>query len=157
MEKKHQSFRFLSMILIVVLMGVGFVACSEDDDNNSNIVGKWICTNKYRDTPYWVFNSNGTGYAMDYYGDQMPFSYKLKGTTITVAWDDDWDDPDVWIIVLSDNTLTLYYDDGEVDWTFEKTEEETVEASTGESNSFKSSKVVDICLPSDIKCSQYQL
>lgn len=164
MEQKNQLVRFLGMTLMVVLMGVGFAACSDDDDDNSDIVGTWNCTNKAEDTPYWVFNSDGKGYAMVFDGHKMPFSYKLKGTTLTVAWDDDWEDPDIWSVLINDDTLILYYgeyyDENNVDyadWIFERAGEETAELSTSEGNSFKSTKAVDLGLPSDIKCSQYHL
>lgn len=113
------NIRFIGLILVSLILSLSFVACSGDDD--ASIVGKWNCTNKASDTTYWVFKSGGKGYTMDNYGDSMPFSYKLKGSKLIVAWDGDWEDPDEWRFVISGNVLTLYYiDSGEVDWTFTK-------------------------------------
>lgn len=142
-----KAFRLLGVAFISALMCIGFAACSGDDDDSSGIVGKWICTNKYNDAPYWVFNSDGTGYA--YSGSKESFSYKLSGTTLTVAWDDDWEYPDVWTAIISDNTLTLYYDNGEVDWAFQK--DGTSEDDADEDDSSSGAKAVDLGLPSGTK------
>lgn len=142
-----KTYRYLGVALMAMLLSFAFAACGDDDDEGvaASIAGKWNCTNKAKDTPYWVFNSNGTGYAIDTYGEKEPFSYKLGVGKITVAWDDDWEDPDVWTVVISDNTMTFYYtDSGEVDWAFKKDAEEDSEDKASENN--KGVKAVDLGL-----------
>ena len=77
--------KFLSMALLAIVMSVGFIACSSDDDNdggsnNTSLVGKWksawIGENADEKTfdlnntdvdevySYYTFNSDGTGYEL---------------------------------------------------------------------------------------------
>ena len=67
---KKNYFYGLLAIVMVALLGVSFVSCNDDDDDNgpkiSNIVGTWKHTQEIGYT-LLVFRSNGTGYANEYY------------------------------------------------------------------------------------------
>ena len=102
--------KFLSMALFAIVMSVGFIACSSDDDNdeggnNASLVGKWksewIGENADEKTfdlnntdvdevySYYTFNSDGTGYEL-YNGSRR---YEIK-----------WE--------VLDGVLYVYYDSG---------------------------------------------
>lgn len=76
-------FKFLSMALFAIIMSVGFIAWSSDNDNDENgnstfLVGKWKSawigesadektfdlnnTDVNEVYSYYTFNSDGTGY-----------------------------------------------------------------------------------------------
>lgn len=102
--------KFLGMALLAIVMSVGFIACSSDDDNdggsnNTSLVGKWksawIGENADEKTfdlnntdvdevySYYTFNSDGTGYEL-YNGSRR---YEIK-----------WE--------VLDGVLYVYYDSG---------------------------------------------
>lgn len=58
---KKQLFRLLFLCLVMTA-GLGFMACSSDDDDaggDTRLVGKWY-KDGYDHTSGWLFNSNGT-------------------------------------------------------------------------------------------------
>lgn len=102
--------KFLGLALLAIIMSVGFIACSSDNDNdggsnNTSLVGKWkserIGENADEKTfdlnntdidevySYYTFNSDGTGYEL-YNGSRR---YEIK-----------WE--------VLDGVLYVYYDSG---------------------------------------------
>lgn len=103
-------FKLLGMAILAIVMSVGFIACSSDDDNedggnNTSLVGKWksewigeTADEKTFDLnntdvdevySYYTFNSDGTGYEL-YKGSHR---YEIK-----------WE--------VLDGVLYVYYDSG---------------------------------------------
>lgn len=60
-----KKIKFLSMILVSLLMCVSFVSCSDDKDdepgNNSSLYGQWTQTNDYGTVIDITFSANQTG------------------------------------------------------------------------------------------------
>ena len=73
--------------MMVALVSMSFVSCSDDDDDNgssnSSIVGTWVCEDK--DDDYYVkiiFYQDGTGKLKDGYEDPYEgFSYEYFPTS----------------------------------------------------------------------------
>lgn len=103
-------FKLLGMAILAIVMSVGFIACSSNDDNedggnNTSLVGKWksewigeTADEKTFDLnntdvdevySYYTFNSDGTGYEL-YNGSHR---YEIK-----------WE--------VLDGVLYVYYDSG---------------------------------------------
>lgn len=102
--------KYLSLILLVFAVCVGFTSCSDDDKNEPNtgvsqiIVGEWDSeflgdasdintkdldvNNTQLGTVYsrLVFNSNGKGYEIDQEnGSKTEFSYTINGNTLRMS------------------------------------------------------------------------
>lgn len=59
MEKKNLFP--ICAIMMIALVSIGFVSCSDDDDDGNPIVGSWSCTNHYYGgTDTYVFKSDNT-------------------------------------------------------------------------------------------------
>ena len=105
-----KATNYLSLILLVFAVCVGFTSCSDDDKDEPNtgisqiIVGEWdseflgdasdINTNdlNVNDTQLGsvdsrlVFNSNGKGYEVDEWdGTKTEFSYTISGNTLRMS------------------------------------------------------------------------
>lgn len=105
-----KTTKYLSLILLVFAVCVGFTSCSDDDKDEPNkgisqiIVGEWdsefvgnasdINTNvlNVNDTQLGsvdsrlVFNSNGKGYEVDEWdGTKTEFSYTIRGNTLRMS------------------------------------------------------------------------
>ena len=103
-------------IILVVFMGVGFVSCGDDNeeekDGSASIVGTWVC-DFHVETDYIIcFKADGTGY--DYFtedglDEDDYFSYKVRGDKITLYYHDSDDDVTIEYDLSSDGKqLTLY-------------------------------------------------
>jgi len=120
-----KTLRFIGMVLMAVLIGAGFTACSDDDDDSvtSAIVGKWYWTGEDNGT-YVVFKSNGSGYEYDNKEDETyVFCWKMTDNILFISWGEeaDWDDADSWNVVISGNKMTWTdIDEGYVDGLFTK-------------------------------------
>ena len=105
-----KATKYLSVILLLLAVCVGFTSCSDDDKDEPNIgiskiiVGEWdseflgdakdINTNdlNVNDTRLGsvdsrlVFNSNGKGYEVDEWdGTKTEFSYTISGNTLRMS------------------------------------------------------------------------
>lgn len=61
---KRKSFWTLLAMMLLAVVSVGFVACSDDDDEGSGsnpLVGKWEGDHSESYWEDWTFNSNGSG------------------------------------------------------------------------------------------------
>lgn len=92
----------------------------EDDEpinnDNSSIVGSWKLTNAEDDYESIItFKADGTVIAIerdlddgDEYRDTG--KYTFDGEIVTIWWDDEYDDPDVYEVSVKGNRLTLHED-----------------------------------------------
>ena len=78
---KKNYFYGLLAIMMVALLGISFVSCNDDDDDNGpkskTLVGTWKHTQEIGYV-LLVFKSNGTGYAYEYYyedGDAETYNF----------------------------------------------------------------------------------
>ena len=86
-----KTIRLFTTLAIVVLC-IGFSACSKSDNepssNNAAIVGIWGEESSIEQYVY-TFNSDGTGKWEVYNGttldDYISFTYKVSGTTLTIT------------------------------------------------------------------------
>lgn len=131
-------FKLLSVLLFITL-SVGFVSCSNDDDDPT-IVGKWeVVKHEYNKfvngtsvdevdmgdgTEFWNFNADGTGIA----NGTTSYSWTLEGTKLTIKYMDENKEKTQTMEVqkLTNAELVLYetYKDGDGDfydrYTFKK-------------------------------------
>lgn len=111
-----KTLRLFGALLCIVLLTMSLSSCDKDDDeNDSSIVGTWICENPGVDATM-QFYSNGTFYwcEIDSYGDldEEYGRYQLEGDIIIIRWDSDSDimrwklqnDNGKWRIIAQDST-----------------------------------------------------
>ena len=87
-----KNFKFLFLIVLAVICSVGFVACGDDDEPETNkLVGKWECLYDAYGDPwdeplYFVFNDDGTGseWFFDDPSDRLEFTYVVTSSAINV-------------------------------------------------------------------------
>ncbi|MBD5288060.1 MAG: hypothetical protein HDS28_03135 [Bacteroides sp.] len=116
--KMKKTFRMFGMILFVMLMCVGFSACSSDDDENDknlSIVGTWVCENSGVDATI-EFYTNNTFYwcEKDSSGlDEDYGTYQIEGDIIIIRWDSDTSDdlPMRWKLVNDNGKLRIIAQD----------------------------------------------
>lgn len=131
--KNLSNLKFVVMAMFVALLSLSLTACSDDDDDKkessktepskteSSIVGTWKYTESgidWSETVTLTINSNGT-FIMSVrgidngqeYNETERGTYTIKGSTITIAYDDE--DIKVCTYSISGNTLTIS-SDGEV-------------------------------------------
>jgi hypothetical protein len=122
--------KFGILVASALVMGLSFTSCGSDDDsNNSSIVGKWnFSTAKYTVNGTVTYNgpyddnevgcaadnvelfANGTALETDYFNsdcdfDTYPSTYTRNGNTLTVT--DDGDVNTLEILELTSNKLVL--------------------------------------------------
>ncbi len=111
MEKKYLSWM---TVLLAVVFSMGFVACSDDDDDSgvtvSNLVGTWYFEDGEGGIE-WIIRENGTGVETENYdGDKFedPFTWKLEDNVFHVWYTEDANDYYMYRIVsLNGNKLVL--------------------------------------------------
>lgn len=111
MKQQMLRLRSLVAVMICVLWGTMFTACSDDDDDSSdhNIVGTWIerqdDDGDVQEYTY-VFNADGTGSAYD-----EEFTYKYTHPTLTLKW---YGETEILTVEWKNkNKIRLYDNDGE--------------------------------------------
>ena len=105
---------------LMLVSSTALVSCSDDDDSDissSSFVGRW----EYNNTAF-VFNSDKTGYHTI---DLMSFGHGISKSSFTWEKSDmylflDWDGSGdhikgemIYLYMLEDGILTIYYEDGE--------------------------------------------
>jgi len=111
MKQQMLRLRSLVAVMICVLLGTMFTACSDDDDEpaDHNIVGTWV--ERVEDEGdvmeyIFVFNADGTGSA---YGED--FTYQYKHPTLTIKW---YGETELLTVEWKNNNqIRLYSNDGE--------------------------------------------
>lgn len=113
-------------VLMCMLLGMGFVACSDDDEENGNsIVGSWRA-NDVDGVMVWTFNSNGTCSEVYYYNDQevdrIEYNYSFDAATSTLTvWGEGFDSEEetesVKLKFIDGNTIYLESEDGGITFT----------------------------------------
>lgn len=113
-------FRLFGIIMMLV-MGMAFTACSDDDDNNGDggrypLTGTWIGEEDGEQFMY-VFNGDGSGYG-SYVGSNNPdyfTDYKVTDGVLCIRWEGDDDYDEKGHIEISGNSFRIrWYDEG--DW-----------------------------------------
>lgn len=87
-----KTMKYLSMMLVILVLGVCIVSCGKDDDDIPNtITGKWTQTNDAGTVITLTFNSNKTGKINYTYsngsGDRnenFEYEYIEKDRTLTI-------------------------------------------------------------------------
>lgn len=112
---------------VMLVLSTALVSCSNDDDSgisSSSLVGRW----KYSNTAF-VFNSDKTGY---HETDLKSEGIGIRKSSFTWEKSDiylflDWDGSGghtkgefVYLYMLEDGLLTIYYEDGERMGTYRK-------------------------------------
>ena len=106
---------------LMLVSSTALVSCSDDDDSDisssSSFVGRW----EYSNTAF-VFNSDKTGYHTT---DLTSFGHGIRKSSFTWEKSDmylflDWDGSGdhikgemIYLYMLEDGILTIYYEDGE--------------------------------------------
>ena len=113
-------------VLMCILLGMGFVACNDDDEENGNsIVGSWRA-NDVDGVMVWTFNSNGTCSEVYYYNDQevdrIEYNYSFDAATSTLTvWGEGFDSEEetesVKLKFIDGNTIYLESEDGGITFT----------------------------------------
>jgi len=106
-----KTLRLFGYLVMVTVLSVGFVSCSDDDDDadySTSIVGSWQLSHSKgweiyngdretwddaEDDEFWVFNSDGTGYGYEvgYEKDKYYFDWSIKGDVMTFQGEMDMD------------------------------------------------------------------
>lgn len=87
-----QVLKYLGIVFMLVVCGLSFVSCSEDEGSGSipsNLVGNWMGHTSKRSV-YITFNSNGRGTMEMYYEggsgwwkeSKATFSYSVSGSSV---------------------------------------------------------------------------
>ncbi|TGX98520.1 hypothetical protein [Bacteroides muris (ex Afrizal et al. 2022)] len=107
-----KTLRFIGMALIAVIMCVNFVACSDDDDEETNatIEGTWKYTSSFDEdmrSGSFTFKSNGG--LIWYHGEESSSncSYTLNGSNLKIILNQD--DYIEGTIAISKNQATYKY------------------------------------------------
>ena len=121
-----KKISFISMLLIIAIMGCGIMSCNDDDkenDNSTSIVGTWVDYEYFypSEDGYWfTFRSNGTG-TYEEMKKTYDFTYKVKGNELVLSWpktaqrNQAYDE--IYHFVITDGKLYLYATDtGELDF-----------------------------------------
>ncbi len=114
-----KTFRLFGIIMMLV-MGMAFTACSDDDDDDNGrypLTGTWIGDDGGTERMY-QFNSDGSGYTrrtaegarIDNFSD-----YKVSDGVLYIKWEGDDEYDEKGHIEISGNSFRIrWYDDG--DW-----------------------------------------
>ena len=136
-----KTLRLLSYFMVIALC-VGFVSCSDDDDEKNYstlIVGTWQLTHtkgwemyqgekdtwdKDDNSEFFVIKADGSGYTYDlgYENEREPFTWYINGNTVTI---EDDEISKITINELTSNKLVVthgmaYGDEGECTDTYRK-------------------------------------
>jgi len=123
--KNFKKTIFLSLLLLL-----GAISCSEDDDDNdfSSILGEWKLSSSVTDglsdiddCDFFIDFTNSVVNVSEFYGDNCDlednysFNYRLEGNEIYVQDEGEGEESVSTILVLSETTLKIQsiYDEGE--------------------------------------------
>ena len=116
-----KKISFISMLLIIAIMGCGIMSCNDDDkenDNSTSIVGTWVDYEYFypSEDGYWfTFRSNGTG-TYEEMKKTYDFTYKVKGNVLVLSKEKGYDEI-YHFVITDDDKLYLYATDtGELDF-----------------------------------------
>lgn len=109
-----KTFRFFGMMLCVMLMAVGFTACSDDDDDDKNpsIVGTWYLEStydvgtEYERTTYSEITHKKDGIVTGYWKETYKNGevivetdrgrYEVIKDVLSIWWEGEADDDNPW-------------------------------------------------------------
>lgn len=104
----------LTTTLMMLLLCIGMVSCSEDKEDDepksSSIVGTWQCDED--DEYLFVFKSNGTGYE-DYEGERWEFEYTYNAESGRLVIFEEEDDSYSFKVRISGKSMTMTDEDGD--------------------------------------------
>ena len=125
-----KTLRLLGYLLVVTVLSVGFVSCSDDDndkDDTTQIVGKWEFTklefweagnesnveSENRSGDYWTFNADKSGYDTD---EESNFTWSISSDKLTLVYPNNLGTYSFTIESFNSKTLIVLYKDSEGYW-----------------------------------------
>lgn len=121
---KKKSLLHLLTIMMVAMLSVGFVSCSDDDDpydpEQSSLVGNWILK---ENSNYWwrfIFRKDGTGVETVYSNDgkteitenyQFKYTYSSKSSVLIINYTTGESGTVTYTVQLTGNVLMLFDSD----------------------------------------------
>lgn len=128
-----KTLRLIGTTLLMVMLAVNFMACSDDDENDkpvieeANLIGKWqstwekihkvengkeaVISDEAYTNGLWEFKADGTCIESRVEGGYTETSrWSLKGDKLTISYDDGYDD-DYTVKELTTNKLVLAFED----------------------------------------------
>lgn len=128
-----KTLRLIGTTLLMVMLAVNFMACSDDDENDkpvieeANLIGKWqstwekihkvengkeaVISDEAYTNGLWEFKADGTCIESRVEGGYTETSrWSLKGDKLTISYDDGYDD-DYTVKELTTNKLILAFED----------------------------------------------
>lgn len=110
-----KTLRLFGVTIVMVLLAVNFAACSSDDDeDNSSLIGTWIGGEIIPPSAieHLIFKSDGKGT-----WDEDSFKYTINSNKVVIDYGDN--DPETWTFSISNNTLNMTAEDG-VEYSFKR-------------------------------------
>lgn len=118
-----KTLKYFSMMLVMLVCSIGFVSCSDDDDDgNGNVetlVGTWRHNMSGGGYYVYVFNADGSGYYQEYdegrlhTPDMYSWTYNPNTKVVMMVFGDEDDYVEKWTIKTFDTkTLVIINDDG---------------------------------------------
>ena len=128
-----KTLRLIGTTLLMVMLAVNFIACSDDDENDkpvieeANLIGKWqstwekihkvengkeaVISDEAYTNSLWEFKADGTCIESRVAGGYTETSrWSLKSDKLTISYDDGYDD-DYTVKELTTNKLVLAFED----------------------------------------------
>lgn len=128
-----KTLRLIGTTLLMVMLAVNFIACSDDDENDKPVIeeayliGKWqstwekihkvengkeaVISDEAYTNGLWEFKADGTCIESRVEGGYTETSrWSLKGDKLTISYDDGYDD-DYTVKELITNKLVLAFED----------------------------------------------
>lgn len=128
-----KTLRLIGTTLLMAMLAVNFIACSDDDENDkpvieeANLISKWqstwekihkvengkeaVISDEAYTNSLWEFKADGTYIESRVEGGYTETSrWSLKGDKLTISYDDGYDD-DYTVKELTTNKLVLAFED----------------------------------------------
>lgn len=107
-----KTMKCLGLFLLMFVLSMSHVGCSENDDNITSVVGSWV-NETNGEILTLVFESDGTGFTtLEYndYSDTEYFIWEQNGKTVTVTIIYGENDYGNFVFTINGNKLISYID-----------------------------------------------